>query len=343
MVGLKDLGTYWLFARGISRAAALGVGTRIGRFRRWPSRDVLIDEPLALAEDRTNRLRAIYTKCSQNLWDGPAVFRDAVSRHQGIKLDRERRVALAHIISTLMWGELAAWSVSAELAERLEDPDARMAASSQVFDEARHFYVLRDYLALLHVPTPPLDPYFAVAVRALLDSRDLTLKLMAMQILAEGSAQSIFRFLADSGVEPVLCEILPFIERDEARHVGLGILHLPERLERLSRRECRRLAERIYAIGDMLGISQVRAIDHYRTLGLDPRELFRMADGMLTNLSGKLGNVPGTDEPYLRTDDPSHPSYEKKLDFVFPLAGTRRPPAVRLFGSVIDMGARALS
>ena len=55
-----------------------------------------------------------------------------------------------------------------------------MAASSQVFDEARHFYVFRDYVALLGVPVPPLDPYFATAVRALLKRRDLTLKLLRL-------------------------------------------------------------------------------------------------------------------------------------------------------------------
>jgi hypothetical protein len=342
MVGSAKIREYVLFARGVSRAAAIVIGSRVGRFRQWPSESVLIDEPLALAEQRTNRLRSIYSKCAENLWDGPTVFREAVSRHGGIQLPREKRTALAHIISTLMWGELAAWSVSAELAERLEDPDARMAASSQVFDEARHFYTLRDYLALLHVPVPPLDPFFGAAIRALLDSRDLTLKLLTMQILAEGSAQSIFRFLGDSGVEPVLSDILPFIERDEARHVGLGILHLPERLSRLSPREARRMAEKVYGIGDLLGISQVRAIEQYQTLGLDPRELFRQADGLLTNLSGKLGNVPGTNEPYFRTDDPSDPAYERKFDVVFPDA-SRPHPAAKLFSTVVGLGARAMS
>jgi hypothetical protein len=332
---------YWVVARGISRATRLMIGARFGRFRSWPSRDVLIDEPLALAEQRTNRLRGIYQKCAQHMWDGPTVFREAIARQGGIQLDREKRVALAHIIAMLMWGELAAWSVSAELAERLEDPDARMAASSQVFDEARHFYTLRDYLALLHVPTPPIDPYFAAAVRSLLEDRDLTLKLMAMQILAEGSAQSIFAFLGDAKVEPVLSDILPFIERDEARHVGLGILHLPERLARLSPSECRRIARRIYAIGDLLGISQARAIAHYQTLGLDPRELFRKADGLLTNLAGKLGNVPGTNEPYMRTDDPAHPDYERKFALVFP--SDDPPPMAWLLRNVIAFGARVMS
>ena len=83
-------------------------------------------------------------------------------KHGSIQLSREQRLSLVHPLSLLMWGELAAWNVAAELAERLEDPDARLAASSQVFDEARHFYALRDYVAALHVPVPKLDTYFAI-------------------------------------------------------------------------------------------------------------------------------------------------------------------------------------
>jgi hypothetical protein len=275
------------------------------------------------------------------MWDGPAVFRDAVAKHGPIELERDKRIALAHLITPLMWGELGAWIVSAELAERLEDPDAKMAASSQVFDEARHFYVLRDYLALLHVPAPKLDPYFALAVRSLLTSKNLIVKLFCMQLLAEGSAQTIFRFLADANVEPVLSEILPFIERDEARHVGLGILHLPALLEDLSTAEARKIADRVYGIGDLLGVSQLRAVEHYRTLGLEPRELFRMADGLLTSLSEKLGNIPGTDEPYFRTDNPEHPSYQKKLELIFP-KGEKQAQNARWLRTITELGARAL-
>jgi hypothetical protein len=246
------------------------------------------------------------------------------------------------VLTRLMWGELAAWLVSAELAERLEDPDARMAASSQVFDEARHFYILRDYVALLHVPVPPLDPYFATALRSLLASRDLTLKLFAMQILVEGAAQAIFRFLSTQGVEPVLSEILPYIERDEARHVGLGILHLPNMLAEKSHRECARLAARVRSIGDLLGISIARDTRSLDVLGLDPRELFRSADGLLTSLGERLGPVPGTDQLYFRTDDPSRPEYEKKMTLLFPPAGQKPSIGVQLFFGLLDLGARVL-
>lgn len=331
---------YREIATGLGRIVTLSLGGRLGRFGQWPPEKLLIDEPLAMLEERTNRLERIYAKCTANLWDGPAVFRAAMNRHGGIQLAPEKRRALSHVIVTLMWGELGAWIISAELAERLDAPDARMAASSQVFDEARHFYVLRDYLAALHVPVPKLDPYFVAGVRSLLATRDLTIKLMAMQILAEGSAQSIFRFLADSEIEPVLTEILPYIEQDEARHVGLGVLHLPERLTELSPRQCRRLQRDVYAIGDMLGLSLISKVEHYEALGLDPRELFRRADGLLTTLAEKLGNVPGTNERYFRTDDPKDPEYEKKLAFLFPKA--EPSGASRLVKSLLSLGSRTL-
>jgi hypothetical protein len=327
-------------ARSALHVTAAAATAGFGPHKRWPNRSLLLDEPLALAESKTSRLRRIYDKAGYNLWDGPAVFREAVHRHGGIQLADEKRIALAHVISMLTWGELAAWTVSAELAEALEDPDARMAASSQVFDEARHFYVLRDYLALLHVPVPRLEPYFAAAIRTLLDTKDLTLKLFAMQILAEGTAQTIFNFLAP--VEPVLGDILPFIERDEARHVGLGILHLPQRLATLTARERRALARRVQTIGDLLAATQIRYVRHYRTLGLDPRELMRRADAMMVSLAEKLGRVPETGRYWFTVDDPRDDSYAVKLDFILPSENHALPPLARALRAIVDFGARAL-
>jgi hypothetical protein len=326
------------FPKIVARSMGVALVARMGRYRRWPSNTLLLDEPLALTEERTSRLRRLYAHAQRDAWDGPAVFREAVTQHGGIQLSEEKRRALAHPITMLTWGELGAWIVSAELAERLEDPDARMAASSQVFDEARHFYILRDYLALLHVPVPPLDRYFAIAARALLTTHDLDLKLFAMQILAEGTAQAIFRFLTESEIEPVLGEILPYIERDEARHVGLGILHLPERLAQRSPRARRRLATHVLAIGDLFAATQLRYIPHYWALGTDPRDLFRRADRLLHELSNKLGSVPGSGEPYFRTVDPSNPDYERNLDIVIPREGVEPPPGARALRRLLDIG-----
>lgn len=331
-----------VLGRVVRRAVSNSLHARFGRFRSWPNDALLLDEPLALAEQQTDKLRRIYANALRDAWDGPALFRAAMEKHGGIQLEREKREALAHPISMLMWGELAAWIVAAELAERLEEPDARLAASAQVFDEARHFYVLRDYLAALHVPVPKLDPYFAIGARRLLATKDLTVKLFAMQILAEGTAMAIFRFLADAKIEPVLTELLPYIEKDESRHVGLGVLYLPQRLETLSRRELMRIRDVTYGIGDLFGATQIRFARHYATIGADPRELIRNADKMLHELSQKIGPIPGTDLQFFPTNPTKAPSYEENLDLVLPRPGTEGRLLGRVLRGVIDFGARAL-
>jgi len=326
--------------RVVGRAFRNSFQTRLGRYRRWPDQSQLIDEPLSLAEARTDRLRRIYDNATRDVWDGPTVFREAMERHGGIQLSREKREALAQTITDLMWGELAAWIVASELSERLEDPDAKMAAASQVFDEARHFYVLRDYLAALHVPIPKLDPFFAVGARRLLATRDLTVKLFAMQILAEGLAVVIFRFLADAKVEPVLADILPYFERDESRHVGLGMLVLPGRLKTLSRRQLLRIRSTTYGIGDLLGAAQLRRLDHYRLLGAEPRELMRAGDKMLFELSRKIGPIPGTDLWFFPVNPVHDPDYDKKLDIILPREGAPPTLASRAAKAVVAFGAR---
>jgi hypothetical protein len=326
--------------RVVSRAFRNAFQTRLGRYRHWPDQSQLIDEPLSLAEARADRLRRIYHNATRDVWDGPAVFREAMEKHGGIQLSPEKRLALAQTITDLMWGELAAWIVASELSERLEDPDAKMAAASQVFDEARHFYVLRDYLAALHVPIPKLDPYFGVGARRLLATRDLTVKLFAMQILAEGLAVVIFRFLTEAKIEPVLAEILPYFERDEARHVGLGIMVLPKRLETLSRRKLLRIRNTTYGIGDLLGAAQLRRLEHYRLLGAEPRELLRAGDKMLFELSRKIGPIPGTDLWFFPTNPVTDSGYDQKLDIILPREGAPPTFGSRAAKALVSFGAR---
>jgi hypothetical protein len=332
----------WIATHVVARAVRNGVQTRLGRFRHWPDESLLLSEPLAEAEERTSRLRRIYANAGRDLWDGPSVFREAMQKHGGIQLSQEKREALAHPITGLMWGELGAWIVAAELAERVEDADARLAASSQVFDEARHFYTLRDYLAALHVPVPKLDAYFAIALRRLLATRDLLVKLFAMQILAEGAAVVIFRFLLQNRVEPVLCEILPYFERDESRHVGLGVLYLPGRLRELSVREQKRIRNVTWGIGDLFGAAQLRNARHFQALGCEPRDLIRSADKMLFELSEKIGPIAGTHEKFFPVNPVDAPHYEKILDIVAPARDQTPSFWARRARQLIDLGARVL-
>jgi hypothetical protein len=58
-----------------------------------------------------------------------------------------------------------------------------------------------------------------------------------MQLLVESTAVVMFSMIADAKIEPVLSDLLYYFERDEARHVGLGVLALPDVLAGLNDRE----------------------------------------------------------------------------------------------------------
>jgi hypothetical protein len=203
----------------------------------FPPYDLGDPEIVGLAQARTDTVARIYHKGHEQAWDGRAVLDELIAKHGGIRFPDDKREAFATVAAVLLWGELAAWSISADLAVKLEDTPAKMAASSQVFDEARHFYVLRDYLWRAGVPIARLGGWSRRLLVELLETENLLYKVVGMQLLVESTAVVMFRALAEARLEPVLTELLYYFERDEARHVGLGVLTLPEVLEGLTDRE----------------------------------------------------------------------------------------------------------
>jgi len=225
---------------------------------------------VGLAQARTDTVARIYHKGHEQAWDGRAVLDELVEKHGGIHFPEDKRDAFGTIASVLLWGELAAWSISADLALKLEETPAKMAASSQVFDEARHFYVLRDYMWRAGVPIKKLGGWSRRLLVELLETDNLLYKVVGMQLLVESTAVVMFRKIADANVEPVLSELLYYFERDEARHVGLGVLTLPQVLEGLSDREALALwwfqtKMQLEMIGGGMTINPA-----FVTLGIDP-------------------------------------------------------------------------
>jgi hypothetical protein len=179
---------------------------------------------------RARRLEGIYHLGQQRIWDGREVLREAFVRFPAPpeeRLGRREREALAKVFAMLMWGELAAWRVSAQLADMVTDTEQRMAATAQAHDEARHYYVLHDYLSTLRVDVPPLDPYTRVFLNACISTRSPLNKVVGMQLFVETIALTIFKMVRQVNVDPALGFLLTYYERDEARHVGFGVQALP--------------------------------------------------------------------------------------------------------------------
>ncbi|HVV87220.1 MAG TPA: ferritin-like domain-containing protein [Kofleriaceae bacterium] len=181
---------------------------------------------------RMDKLRHIYHRGQELAWDGREVLRELVAKHGGIRVEPALRESLGKVFSIILWGELAAWKISAELADELEPLEAKMAATAQAHDEARHFYTMYDYLVALGHPPARIDPWSQRVLDLTLGARTLVQKLLGMQLMLETIALTIFAEVRESGVEPVLADLLRYYEKDEARHVGLGTQFAPTLMRR---------------------------------------------------------------------------------------------------------------
>jgi hypothetical protein len=225
------------------------------------------------ARERLDRLERLYHKGQELAWDGRRVLAELVARHGPPRLPPDKKEPALRLLSILLWGELAAWAISADLAERIDDVEAKMAATSQAHDEARHFYVLRDYLRTLGEPIPRLGGIGRGLLVGILSSDSLVHKLVGMQLLVESNALSIFKGLVRARFEPVLADLLVYYERDEARHVGLGVMYLPRLLAELGPVERARLAAFQLRCVALLVTAGLPLRADFRALGLEPREM----------------------------------------------------------------------
>ncbi len=259
-----------------------------GKRAAWPPYQMVEENIESRAERQMEKLERLYHVGQNNIWDGRTVLTDLIAKHGRPQLDPARKEAALKLLSILLWGELAAWAISADLAERIDDVEAKLAATSQAHDEARHFYVLRDYLRELGEPVPRLGGLARRLLLRILDTDSLVEKLIGMQLLVESNALSLFRGLAEAKVEPVLEELLPYYEKDEARHVGLGVLYLPRLLKQLDRRATAKVfAFQVGCIGLLMSSGLIMRED-FKTLGMDPREMARHTVKLQNEIMGDM-------------------------------------------------------
>ena len=239
----------------------------------------------AMEAQRARRMDGIYHRGQAKIWDGQAVLKALVEKHGGVHVPHEKREALVYLLSIIMWGEYAAWRVSAQLADRLDELEPRLAATSQSHDEARHFYVLHDYLTEMGAAPITPDRWGTRVIELTLRTERITTKLLGMQLTIESVALSLFKALRDCRVEPVLAELMPYYEQDEARHVGLGHQLLPSAFEAAGRAGTLRtqLTQVWLSIASLGELKELEP--HLRTLGIEPLAIVQHAqDRMLANL-----------------------------------------------------------
>ena len=143
------------------------------------------------------------------------------------KVELNRRIT-AWRLSVLVYGEQGAMLACSQMVDIVTGTDQKFFQATQVADEARHNEVLERYLATrlggLHYPMPENE-------RSLFDiiltDRRWYIKTIALQLIAETFAVSLFRMMGQAAVDPVLREVCGRILSDESRHMGFGMLALP--------------------------------------------------------------------------------------------------------------------
>jgi hypothetical protein len=194
------------------------------------------------------------------------------------RVELNRRVT-AWRLSALLYGEQGAMLACSQLVDMVEGADEKFFQATQVMDEARHNEVLERYLNErldgLHYPMPANERDLFDAI---LGERNWCLKTIALQLVAETFAVSLFKMMADSARDPVLNQVSRRILADESRHMGFGMLSLPEIVEQASEAERREFEDYtcfalektllgffpVDAYRDMFSAPQITEIQRYR-------------------------------------------------------------------------------
>lgn len=152
----------------------------------------------------------------------------------------------AWTLSQFLHGEQGALLVASQLISCAPSFDAKLYASSQTFDEARHVETFNRYLQTKIGIQYPINPHLKVLLDKILGDPRWDLKFIGMQIIIEGLALAAFNTMRMTCLDPLLKDIIYLVTRDEARHVTFGVNYLEYIVKHLSPEEIEERAQFAY-------------------------------------------------------------------------------------------------
>ncbi len=142
------------------------------------------------------------------------------------ELPKLRRLHGAWMLSNFLHGEQGALLATTQILAAVPSADAKLYASTQVMDEARHVEAYDRYLREKIECTFPINPHLRELLDSILQDGRWDMKYLGMQIMVEGLALAAFGFIHQMSTEPLIRDITHRIMLDEARHVAFGVLSL---------------------------------------------------------------------------------------------------------------------
>ena len=134
-------------------------------------------------------------------------------------------------LSQFLHGEQGALICTAKIVETVPWYDAKLYASTQVVDEARHVEVFARYLNEKMGGMYPVNAHLKMLLDDIIKDSRWDMTYLGMQIMIEGLALAAFGYLHELTGEPLLKKLLRYVMSDEARHVAFGVLSLKEAYE----------------------------------------------------------------------------------------------------------------
>jgi len=217
------------------------------------------------------KLRKLYEKSKKNQWD-PSIdinwdaefdIEKSVYNDQGeVNTDKFLNTPLEkwgqkewlnwgietrkYNISQFCAGEQAGLLFSSKITETIPWYEAKLYASTQVMDEAKHLDSFSRYLNEKLGGGYPVNSNFKQYIDNILSDSRWDFVYLGGQVIGEGLTLASFSHLHSMTKEVILKQMLGYIIKDEARHVAFGVLSLTEAYSDLTDHEIKERQEFAY-------------------------------------------------------------------------------------------------
>ncbi len=175
-------------------------------------------------------------------------------------------------LSQFLHGEQGALLCTAKITETVPWYDAKLYASTQVVDEARHVEVFARYLEEKLGGGYQVNAHLRMLLDDIIHDSRWDMTYLGMQVMVEGLALAAFGFMHQLTGEPLLKQLLRYVMSDEARHVAFGVLSLQEAYSEMTDAEMMERQEFAYE-------ASVRMRDRFlqqevwERMGVKPKEI----------------------------------------------------------------------
>jgi hypothetical protein len=175
-------------------------------------------------------------------------------------------------LSQFLHGEQGALLCTAKITETVPWYDAKLYASTQVVDEARHVEVFARYLEDKLGGQYQVNAHLRMLLDDIVNDSRWDMTYLGMQVMVEGLALAAFGFLHQLTEEPLLKQLLRYVMSDEARHVAFGVLSLKEVYEGMTDAELKDRQEFAYEAAVRMR-DRFLSQEVWERFGVNPRDV----------------------------------------------------------------------